>query len=96
MKYRKKPVVIEAMQYTGDNRFALMGWVHDEGLPPTVWRFEKGRFLIETREGDMEVSAGDWVICGVKGEYYPCKPDIFAATYDPVALTPAPQNDEVT
>lgn len=59
MKYRKKPVVIEAYQteFTVD---------------------------IETLEGTMRAEPGDWIIKGVKGEYYPCKPDIFALTYEPV------------
>lgn len=84
-KFRKKPVVINAMQFNGHNRWQMMQWVHDDGLAPTTWVFDNGQFFIETLEGRMEVLPGDWVICGVRGEYYPCKPDIFAATYEVVS-----------
>ena len=80
MKYRKKPVVIEAMQYTGRNALAIMAWAQ---LPEITENFTGG-LEIETREGTMHADVGDWVIRGVKGEFYPCKPDIFAATYEPV------------
>jgi hypothetical protein len=76
-KFRKKPVVIEAVQW-----FKL-------GDHPNVYWYEKddgviSKYGIPTLEGIMEVTPGDWIITGVKGEHYPCKPDIFAATYDPV------------
>jgi hypothetical protein len=75
MKYRKKPVVIEAVQWfkPGDHPDVLSNrecCVHDDGG------------LIHTLEGDMHVTPGDWIITGVKGEVYPCKPDIFEATYE--------------
>jgi hypothetical protein len=81
-KFRKKPVVIEAVQYTGDNeqeiwRFCSTAEAHND--MPGHW------MLIPTLEGNMVVSPGDWVIRGVKGEFYPCKPDIFEATYEPAA-----------
>ena len=70
MKYRKKPVVIEAFQ-----------WKPEMGeIGPVKQKFIG--YVIETLEGDMTVSDGDWVIKGVKGEFYPCKPDIFEATYE--------------
>ena len=80
MKFRKKPVVIEAEQYgaggptpagvcTGECR----GYRYAGECTPHV----------HTLEGDMTVSDGDWIITGVKGERYPCKPDIFEATYEP-------------
>jgi len=72
MKYRKKPVVVEAFQWKPE-----MGEVG-----PVKQRFIG--FVIETPEGDMFVNDGDWVIKGVKGEFYPCKPDIFEATYEKV------------
>ncbi len=72
-KFRKKPVVIEAWQFDGTNFPACY---------PFVWA--EGELKIGTLEGDMLVSPGDWVITGVKGEMYPCKPDIFEATYEPV------------
>lgn len=75
-RYRKKPVVIEAMQYTGGN--------HDE-IDTFMGRGEHdelNRRFISTLEGRMLVSPGDWVIRGVQGELYPCKPEIFDATYE--------------
>ena len=78
MKYRKKPVVIEAVQFTGHNdaeciAFCPIAVDPDEKFPSLV---------IPTLEGEMVVSRYDYIIKGVKGEFYPCKPDIFEATYD--------------
>jgi hypothetical protein len=91
-KFRKKPVVIEAVQYTEAVRDAylfdkqpLPAGVHIPAHtthPPTR-TVQSASAYIQTLEGRMEVSLGDWVITGVQGEHYPCKPDIFAATYDP-------------
>jgi hypothetical protein len=87
-KFRKKPVVIEAVQYTGrsgkvDDLYAFSKWMVDrQGNTNCHYRGET--LIIPTLEGAMEASPGDWIICGVKGELYPCKPDIFEATYDPV------------
>ena len=78
-KFRKKPVVIEAMQYDGHNATAVMAWAK---LPEISEDFTGG-IEIKTLEGTMRADPGDWVIRGVKGELYPCKPDIFAATYEP-------------
>lgn len=77
--FRKKPVVIEARQYDGTNLFELGKWM---GLGVFQETFD-GNMPIETLEGTMEAAPGDWIIRGVKGEFYPCKPDIFAATYEP-------------
>lgn len=87
MKYRKKPVVIEAEQFTEEmwkgNGFLPEGVKTgvfpgaDTTVPTPV------RFFIETLEGDLNISVGDWIITGVKGERYPCKPDIFEITYEP-------------
>lgn len=77
--YRKKPVVIEAMQYTGKNAMAVLAWAK---LPEISEDFTGG-LEIRTLEGTMRADIGDWVIRGVKGELYPCKPEIFAATYEP-------------
>lgn len=73
-KFRKKPVVIEAEQFVSyrDEAKTWPKGVVDSVLGP----------VIETLEGPLHVSDGDWVITGVKGERYPCKPDIFAATYE--------------
>jgi hypothetical protein len=90
--YRKKPVVIEAVQYTGLNAAEVLFWVgasQDEPGPRKAYLTDAGEFIIPTLEGDHRADAGDWIIRGVKGEHYPCKPDIFAATYEPAAK-PAP------
>ncbi len=79
-KFRKKPVVIEAMQYTGRNAVDVMEWAQ----APEISEAFGGGIEIETLEGVMRADVGDWIIKGVKGEFYPCKPDIFAATYDEV------------
>lgn len=93
--YRKKPVVIEAVQWTGDNLREVIAFT--DGPPETkshhagmMWEqyedlVRKDGLKIYTIEGKMDASLGDWIIKGVKGEFYPCKPDIFAATYEPCA-----------
>jgi len=82
MKFRKKPVVIDAKRW----------FTH--GDHPSVYRYEQSTLdkypayaqcgFIKTLEGNMHVVPGDWIIRGVKGEFYPCKPDIFEATYEKV------------
>lgn len=82
MKYRKKPVVIEAVQYTGNNINELWDvFGAGEIYGPTEKNLDP---FINTLEGTMTVSVNDYVIKGVQGELYPCKPDIFEATYDKV------------
>lgn len=79
-RYRKKPVVIEAVQWTGRNWndiHAFIGSEINHGL-----HAEQRQIQIETLEGDHFASAGDWIIRGVAGEVYPCNPDIFLATYE--------------
>ena len=85
MKFRKKPVVVEAMQYDGQNGPEISFWAHRGGHPQMNAIIRQGHMclFIRTLEGDMTASPGDWIIKGVKGEFYPCKPDIFAATYEP-------------
>lgn len=87
-QFRKKPVVIEAMQFTGTNGAEIEKWTGGEAIVsgPSSPDF-KEHLNIATLEGGMEASPGDWVIKGVKGEFYPCKPDIFEATYEPVPET---------
>lgn len=85
-KWRKKPVVIEAMQFqpvgsTGEDCAHVEAWCAGE----VVVDGQGYGILINTLEGTMRGSPGDWIIKGVKGEFYPCKPDIFAATYEAVA-----------
>jgi hypothetical protein len=75
-KYRKKPVVIEAVKFTGEN------WRDVETFVPVGKYNDDGTFQIVTLEGEHKCSIGDYVIKGVKGEFYPCKPDIFEQTYE--------------
>lgn len=82
-EWRKKPVVVEAFQwfpYLGEGAGVERDYAR-EGLS------SKGSgatfYMVRTLEGKHEVSEGDWIITGIKGERYPCKPDIFAATYEP-------------
>lgn len=82
-KYRKKPVIIEAYKYQaelGNNR--LMNWLALHDVSIKGWLFHDGEIIIPTLEGNMKVSDGDWIIIGIKGECYPCKDEIFSATYD--------------
>jgi hypothetical protein len=81
-KFRKKPVVIEATQWfkQGDHPEVLSAPLDDI---PSGYTLEYHGW-IQTLEGGHIVTPGDWIITGVKGEHYPCKPDIFAATYDEV------------
>jgi len=78
MKYRKKPVVIEATQWfkLGDHYAVMHYESHDPDMHGLGW--------IITLEGGHIVTPGDWIITGVKGEHYPCKPDIFEMTYEVV------------
>ena len=85
-KYRKKPVVIEAMQLRWDNwgemcEFAHVGKLED-GRPRGVQDGEEIGLDIPTLEGLMHANQNDWIIRGIKGELYPCKPDIFEETYE--------------
>ena len=90
MKFRKKPVVIEAVQFDGTAAsgvavFDAFDIPNGKFLPDLANVGGTGnRLLIPTLEGELTASAGDFIIRGVKGEYYPCKPDIFAATYEAV------------
>lgn len=81
MKYRKKPVVIEAVQWTGDNYNEICTFM---GKYPSYIDSNRKDLLIETLEGDYIASEGDFIIKGVQGEFYPCKPDIFETTYEEV------------
>ena len=80
MKVRKIPVVVEAVQWTGNNYNEVVDFLgdlyigHFGGMPHKI--------EIHTLEGAMSASVNDWIIKGVNGEFYPCKPDIFAKTYE--------------
>jgi len=86
-KYRKRPVVIEAVQFDGKNYGKIEEWsdraVYSSPVLEHTERNPSGVYLqINTLEGVMTAIPGDWIIRGVKGEFYPCKPDIFEATYE--------------
>ncbi len=81
-KYRKKPVVIEAVEWTGNNRTEICEFIDQE-----CFEFDPhDGLVIHTLEGDHHASVGDYIIKGVHGEFYPCKPDIFEKTYEDAAL----------
>ncbi len=82
MKFRKKPVVIDAIQLPPKGNFdvdTFIAWAEEHGLEYTSERDET--IVIDTLEGKMTAQPGDYIIKGVKGEFYPCKPDIFEMTY---------------
>ncbi|MDF3076151.1 MAG: hypothetical protein K0S09_40 [Sphingobacteriaceae bacterium] len=103
MKYRKKPVEIEAMQLQSDNIFEVYKFIHGEDQPKLSTQIEHNKWddyvdivrkqgmFFKTLEshGEMQVAdIGDFIIKGVKGEFYPCKPDIFELTYDKINHDP--------
>lgn len=77
MKYRKKPVVVEAIRFTGMNHKEIFDFCPKAQYPDDA-------LIIKTLEGNMIADEGDWIIKGVKGEFYPCKDDIFRMTYEEV------------
>jgi len=89
-KFRKKPVVIEAIQWTGKNLREIISFtgLHDSARKWSWEEYEKvvnnDGLKIFTLEGKMNADINDWIIKGVNGEFYPCKPDIFEKTYEPV------------
>ena len=87
-KYRKKPVVIEAIQYTGNNIVEIIKFMQERANGDKSrylkYNTKKGEYFIPTLEGEHKLTEGDYVICGIKGEFYPCKPDIFELTYEKV------------
>jgi hypothetical protein len=94
-KYKKKPVVIEALQWSGGSHRTMFNFLEgdeleDKPISSVGKNFYidhnkvKGGLIIKTLEGEHLASIGDYIIKGVKGEFYPCKPDIFEQTYDVV------------
>lgn len=86
MRFRKKPVEIEAMRWDGSSYEDVIKWANNasDGNGTTI-RFDSVLGLsVRTLEGEMFVITGDWIICGIKGEFYPCKPDIFEMTYEKI------------
>ena len=94
--FRKKPVIIEAVQWTGQNLHEVLAftgkrpkwneWFEDWKAYESFVKKNGDIFKIKTLEGTMDASPGDWIIRGVNGEHYPCKPDIFEKTYEPADL----------
>lgn len=82
-QYRKKPVVIEAIQWDGtiEHAVEIRKWAHHQIM---VHPDEPLKLVVPTLEGQMNISPGDYIVCGVKGEFYAVKPDIFEMTYEPV------------
>lgn len=82
--FRKRPVIIEARQFDGTTESALKlrQWIGVEGGHEQLG--DEITLVIHTLEGDHRADSGDWIIRGVQGEFYPCKPEIFAATYEAV------------
>lgn len=85
-KYRKKPVVIEAVEFNGNNQREVLGFIYRDMSENGLSGAERMGLpvVIETLEGDMKADPGDFIIKGVNGEFYPCKPDIFEKTYEKV------------
>lgn len=88
MKYKKKPVIIEAIQLLNDDssieeclKFIYDVFITDDDIETVK---NDGHIRIQTLEGDMKASFGDYIIKGVNGEFYPCKPDIFEKTYESI------------
>lgn len=81
-KFRKKPVVIEAIQFGPEGNAAkILEWAKENSAN---MRLDHLGISIKTLEGEMIASRGDYIIKGIKGEFYPCKPDIFEASYEAV------------
>ena len=83
-RYRKKPVIIEAVRWNGFNIVEVLALAR--GIGNISQSFADDLLEIETLEGAMRANKGDWIIRGIKGELYPCKDDIFRATYEEVAI----------
>ena len=82
-KFRKKPVVIEAEHWSQENKANVMEFTKELGTLRLITSLNPLCMIITTLEGEMTASENDWIIKGIKGEFYPCKPDIFEATYEP-------------
>lgn len=83
-KYRKKPVEVEAIRWTGKNMKEIESFMNEKGCVFNNEPLKEIKLTIITLEGLMNADPGDYIIKGVHGEFYPCKPDIFKKTYEPV------------
>lgn len=100
-QYRKRPVEVTAVQFTGDNVDEITSFMGGDRQAkasltqlPGPGRGMHSGVVIHTLEGHMTASVGDWIIRGVQGEFYPCKPDIFAATYETVDAESVTQGND--
>lgn len=84
MRYRKKLVVVDAWQFNGEGFYDWPEWLRQKGFNICSSNIHNGFLVISTLEGEMRCSKGDWIIRGIKGEIYPCKPDIFELTYEAI------------
>lgn len=84
IRYRKKPVVVDAIQWTGNNFKQIKELIANSSPSERSLKQEGNILIIKTLEGDMTASLNDYIIKGVQGEFYPCKPDIFEQTYEAV------------
>ncbi|WP_370819473.1 hypothetical protein [Agathobaculum sp.] len=85
MKYRKKPIVVEAIRWTGDNGKEIEAFCGTDVMFGTIYEPDPvSAACIHTLNGKMYARPGDYIIKGVNGEFYPCKPDVFAKTYEAV------------
>ena len=75
---RKKPIIVEVKQYSNDNKEEVLEWLGDKGY------YQNNNLYVKTLEGVLKADEGDFIIKGIKGEFYPCKPDVFKETYIPV------------
>ena len=84
MKFRKKPVDIEAVQLTPESAEGILSWITECLGEAKAYVHPNGEvdILIWTLEGEMRATQKDWIIRGIQGEFYPCKPDIFAESYE--------------
>ena len=86
-RYIKKPVIVEVFRFTRSNAAEVAAWCggkHDYDVKPSDHTDQSHYLKIPTLEGTMQANEGDYIIRGVKGEFYPCKPDIFEQTYTPI------------
>lgn len=93
--FQQQPDVIEARQLTDDNSSEIMDWIVASSVDeyPLLMRSALLPLVIRTHEGDYEVTVGDWIIKGAKGEFKPCKSDIFETTYRPLIKQMEEQNE---
>ena len=86
LKYRKKPVIITALQFidTPEGIEKLANFIVDQDVRISYKDPENPKLILQTLEGEIQASVGDYIIKGVQGEFYPCKPNIFEATYEEV------------